>query len=262
MPIQEADPWRLQYFENAACPPDVNIPTDDEHAWTWYPRHRWIYDKVAVALSQNLDAGPHGIIPPRFPVFSKPMINLRGMGAGSRVIELDGGLRAPSHGGAHVDDAAGRPARQLDVAVIAGEPQWWRHVTGRPGPEGTFDYWTIHAEHDAEIEVHCGAWIRRHLSDYSGMLNFETIGGRSSRCICGSVRPMAGPLWSRAGSRPSCGLYRPGLWGYCGSPIVATGTAWCCAGPRGGTIAIRRLRPVEEMRAVSFPGSQRADHLP
>jgi hypothetical protein len=39
MPIQEADPWRLQYFENADCPTDLDIPTDDEDAWTWYSGH-------------------------------------------------------------------------------------------------------------------------------------------------------------------------------------------------------------------------------
>jgi len=177
MPIQEADPWRLQYFENAACPPDVNIPTDDEHAWTWYPRHRWIYDKLAVALSQNLDAGPHGIVPPPLPVFSKPNINLKGMGVGSRVIHsMEEYERHHSPGHMWMTLLEGRHVSS-DVAVIAGEPRWWRHVTGRPGPQGTFDYWTVHAQHDAEIEARCGAWIRRHVSDYTGMLNVETIGG-------------------------------------------------------------------------------------
>ena len=37
MPICEADPWRLQYFEHAACPAGVNIPTEDSDAWIWYP---------------------------------------------------------------------------------------------------------------------------------------------------------------------------------------------------------------------------------
>jgi hypothetical protein len=178
MPIQEADPWRMQYFERAACPTGVNIPTDDEHAWTWYPRHRWIYDKVAVALSQGLEAAPHGVPPPRFPVFSKPIVNLRGMGAGSQVIrsmEEYLGQLAPGHmwmtllEGRHVSS---------DVAIVAGQPRWWRHVTGRPGPGGTFDYWTIHAESDPEIEAYCAEWIGRNMFDYTGMLNFETINGR------------------------------------------------------------------------------------
>ena len=29
---------------------------------------------------------PHGVPPPRFPVFSKPITNLKGMGVGSRVL--------------------------------------------------------------------------------------------------------------------------------------------------------------------------------
>src|SRR4051794_39857354 len=87
MPICEIDPWRLQYFRHAVCPTNVYIPTEDSDAWTWYPAHRWIYDKIAVALSQGLHAGPHGTKPPRFPIFSKPIFNLKGMGVASRIIE-------------------------------------------------------------------------------------------------------------------------------------------------------------------------------
>ena len=71
----------MQYFEGAACPPDVNIPTEDADAWEWNPEFRWIYNKITVARSQELDAGPHGTLPPSFPVFSKPIVNLKGMGS-------------------------------------------------------------------------------------------------------------------------------------------------------------------------------------
>jgi hypothetical protein len=111
-------------------------------------------------------------------VFSKPIINLKGMGVGSCVLrsqaEYEQSL-TPGHmwmtllEGRHVSS---------DVAVVAGEPRWWRHVTGRPSGEGTFDYWTVHAAHDSEIENYCGAWIRRYLASYTGILNTETIGGR------------------------------------------------------------------------------------
>src|SRR6187551_3799271 len=86
MPVCEADPWRLQYFAGVPCPDNVRVPTEDSDAWLWYPAHRWVYDKIAVALSQGLEAAPHGVMPPCFPVFSKPIVNLRGMGSGSRVI--------------------------------------------------------------------------------------------------------------------------------------------------------------------------------
>ena len=63
MPILERDPWRMQYFEHAACPDDVFIPTDDPDCWMLYPRHRWIYDKLKIAESQQLSCGPHGVMP-------------------------------------------------------------------------------------------------------------------------------------------------------------------------------------------------------
>jgi hypothetical protein len=175
MPIHEADPWRLQYFLHVKT--SVNITTEDTDAWQWYPAHRWVYDKLAVALSQKLDAGPHGTQPPRFPVFSKPITNLKGMGVGSRVLNSQADYErhyAPGHfwmtllHGRHVSS---------DLAVVDGIPQWWRHVTGKPAGEGTFDYWAVHAEPDVDIEGRCGAWVRAHLAGYTGMLNIETIGG-------------------------------------------------------------------------------------
>jgi len=178
MPICEADPWRLQYFERADCPPDVFIPTEDSDAWLWHPAHRWVYDKIAIAQSQGLDAAPHGVPPPRFPVFSKPIVNLKGMGIGSRILtsatEYEANLTAghmwmPLLEGRHISS---------DVAVVDGEPRWWRHVTGAPSGEGTFDHWTVHAARDAEVEGYCGAWIRERLARYTGILNIETIGGR------------------------------------------------------------------------------------
>src|SRR3989338_6451730 len=87
MPIIERDPWLYQYFEKNECPKNILIPTHDGEAWTLNPQHRWIYDKLAIAQSQGLDAAPLGVIPHQFPVFSKPIMNLEGMGKGSRLLQ-------------------------------------------------------------------------------------------------------------------------------------------------------------------------------
>ena len=55
----------MQYFAGVPCPDDVLISTEDSDSWTWYPRDRWVYDKVAVALSQDLEAAPHGKVKSR-----------------------------------------------------------------------------------------------------------------------------------------------------------------------------------------------------
>ncbi len=211
MPVCEADPWRLQYFAHVKTA--ANIPTEDSDAWQWYPAQRWVYNKLAVALSQSLQAAPHGVTPPRFPVFSKPIVNLKGMGVGSCVLHsaLDYDLYyAPGHfwmpllEGRHVSS---------DVAVVAGEPRWWRHVTGKPAGEGTFDYWIVHAEPDAGIEERCGAWINAHLAGYTGMLNLETIGGTIIEAhlrFADQWPDLYGPGWVEA----LVGLYERGDWDF------------------------------------------------
>jgi hypothetical protein len=178
MPICEADPWRFQYFEHAPCPPDIRISTEDPDSWQWYPAHRWIYDKLAVALSQGLDAAPHGVMPPSYPVFSKPIMNLRGMGVGSQVISSEADYKAALTAGHFWCTLLTGPHVSTDVALVDGQPVWWRHTTGVTAPGGTFDYWHIHGEAMPAIETWCGDWARTHLRGYTGMANFETIGGR------------------------------------------------------------------------------------
>jgi len=178
VPICEIDPWRVQYFNQVPCPDTVFIPTEDSDAWAWNPSHRWVYDKLAVALSQDLEAAPHGVAPRHFPVFSKPIYNLKGMGVGSRALRSQadyeaayqpGHFWAPLLTGDHVSS---------DLAVIDGAPQWWRHARGIASGDGTFDYWEVHADPDEAVEQWCGTWCRRHLAGYTGMVNLETIGGR------------------------------------------------------------------------------------
>src|ERR1700729_2544326 len=100
MPICEADPWRMQYFKDVACPPGVRIPTEDFDSYEWNPAHHWVYNKLLVAESQGISCAPHGVTPRSYPVFSKPIINLRGMGAGSRVLENVEDYRRHESGGA------------------------------------------------------------------------------------------------------------------------------------------------------------------
>lgn len=250
MPICEADAWRLQYFEHVACPADLMIPTEDCDAWDWNPRHRWIYDKLHVAASQGLVAGPHGTTPPDFPVFSKPMINLKGMGVGSRVLrsaaEYDrhyapGHMWMPLLEGPHVSS---------DVAVADGRPRWWRHVTGVPAGGGTFDYWEIHAEPHPDLERRCGAWIARHLRSYTGMLNLETIGGTIIEAhlrFSDQWPDLYGPGWVDAIVR----LYRDGRWEFSDADR-RTGYSVVLFGPKQGAY---QLPPAELVEAVrEMPG--------
>jgi hypothetical protein len=213
MPVDEADPWRLQYFVGIPCPDDVHVPTEDADAWLWYPAQRWIYDRLAIAQSQGIRAAPHGVMPDGFPVFSKPIINLRGMGTGSRRIASAADYRRhlrPGHlwmellTGEHVS---------TDVAVEDGRARWWRHTTGMPGKGGTFDHWIVEASDRPQLEQDCGAWIVRCLPGYTGMLNIETIGGRIIEAhlrFADQWPDLYGPGWVEA----AIALYQSGRWNF------------------------------------------------
>jgi hypothetical protein len=177
MPIVEKDPWRQQYFLNVSCPPEVLIPTDDQLAYQLFPGHRWVYNKLRICETQRLEHAPHDILPARFPVFSKPIYNLRGMGSGGKIIEsaehyerehAPGHMWMPLLAGEHVS---------TDAAVVDGEPRWWRHTIGKPLEGGMFDYWIVQAEERPELQSYLGDWLRSNFQGYSGCVNFETIGG-------------------------------------------------------------------------------------
>jgi hypothetical protein len=214
MPICEADPWRLQYFEDIDCPDDVLVPIEDGDAWQWYPEHKWVYNKLSIAESQNFVCGPHGLEPPDFPVFSKPVFNMRGMGIGSRVLRTPREYRAnqrPGHiwmpvlEGEHISS---------DAAVVNGEAKWWRHTFGAPLEGGMFDYWVVLAESRPEIEDYCGSWLKNNLSGYTGMVNFETIGARIIEVHLRFADQWPDLYGGRAWVEAVVGLYRDGRWAF------------------------------------------------
>ena len=211
MPFCEADPWRLQYFEGVACPPQVRIPTEDPDAYQWYPGQRQIYNKLFVAESQGITCAPHGVTPAEFPVFSKPIYNLRGMGVGSQVLQdLAHYQRHLSAGHFWMTLLTGEHV-STDAAVENGRISWCRHSRGIPAQEGMFDYWTIEARAREPLEAYIGQWVARHLATYTGMLNLETIGGRIIEAhlrLADQWPDLYGAGWLAA----VVGLYHHGHW--------------------------------------------------
>jgi hypothetical protein len=217
VPFLGVDPWRWQYFEGEPCPDDVVVPIDDATGWSLYPRHRWVYNKLLICETQGLAHGPHGTTPNRFPVFSKPIYNMRGMGTGSRVIASEeeyeasfqpGHMWMPLFTGAHVS---------TDVALAEGRIVWCRHTTGVTAPAGTFDYWTIHDKPKPALEAYLGEWLGRNLQGFTGIVNFETIGGRIIEChlrMSEQWLDLNGAGWLAA----VVALYASGEWTFAAPP--------------------------------------------
>ena len=213
MPICERDPWRDQYFENVSCPDNVSILTDDLDCWPWYPAHNWIYDKLKIATSQDMVCGPHGVTPSSYPIFSKPIVNLKGMGMGSRMIATAADMDAHSTPGHFWMPFLEGPHVSTDCAIVNGQVQWIRHATGVPWVEGTFKYWTLHAEEIAQLATYLKAWVAKHMATYTGMMNFESIGGKIIEAhlrFADQWCDLNGMGWMDALVR----LYASGLWHY------------------------------------------------
>jgi hypothetical protein len=213
MPIAEADPWRVQYFNGVDCPDNVMIPTEDADAYVWFPRHKWLYNKLQVAECQGICCGPHGLEPRLYPVFSKPIYNMRGMGAGSEVFRSrDEYTHGQKPGYMWMELLEGEHV-STDIAVVNGEARWWRHAVGVSIGEGMFDYWAVEATRRPALEARLGRWLEARVSDYTGMINLETIGGR---IIEGHLRfsdqwpDLYGPGWVES----LIALYRDGEWSF------------------------------------------------
>jgi len=64
----------------------------DQDAWEAYPQHRWIFNKLEVALRQGFHAGPacsRVTFEGKKKVVIRPIYNLFGMGVGAHITELD-----------------------------------------------------------------------------------------------------------------------------------------------------------------------------
>ena len=180
MPVCEADPWRMQYFEAVPCPADVRIPTEDCDAWDWYPAPELdLRQACASPRARGSTAARMASSRRRFPVFSKPIINLKGMGVGSGVLHSLADYEAHYAPGPFLDELLTGEHVSTDCAIVDGrvalvaayDRQASRRtacsITG-PSMPGT----------PPELEALCRRMGRQHLAGYTGMINVETIGGR------------------------------------------------------------------------------------
>ena len=147
----------------------------------------------------------------------------------------------------HVDDAARRartsaPTSPWSRARRAGGAT----STGGPAGGGTFDHWTVHAG-AAPARGLLRRFRRRELAGFTGILNFETIGGRIIEVhlrMSDQWPDLYGAGWVDAVVR----LYATAP-GASPTATAATASAWCCSARTGRAIAIRRRALVAQAQA-------------
>ena len=65
---------------------------NDSDAWTRYPQHRWLFNKLELSLRLGYAAGPGGAsVPSQGDYIVRPIYNLSGMGVNARRMQLNPG---------------------------------------------------------------------------------------------------------------------------------------------------------------------------
>jgi len=178
MPVLNCDPWRVRFYKDNPCPPDLTIALHDPDAYRMFPRHNWVYNKLLLAEKQGLDCGPDGILPTAYPVFCKPIYNLRSMGIGSGRVDSEAALITAPQPGMMWSTLLTGDHYSTDIAVQDGVPVWTCHAQGFPMRGGMFDHWIVRQDAVPALADYLEAFVRAHFAGFTGVMNFETIGGR------------------------------------------------------------------------------------
>ena len=116
------------------------------------------------------------------------------------------------------------PHVSTDLALVDGRIAWWRHTTGRPGPQGTFDYWTVHAD---------------------GMPGLEALYRALDRAATSAASPASSISRPSAGGIIECHLRMADQW------LDLNGEGWLTGGRRRST-ATGRWRSAMAQRRTGY----------
>ena len=188
------------------------------------------------------------------------------MGVGSRVIASPKEMLACSTPGHFWMPLLEGPHVSTDCAVVKGQVKWLRHATGVPGPEGTFKYWTLHADEMPEVATYLKTWVSKYMAAYTGMMNFETIGGKIIEAhlrFADQWCDLNGKGWIEAMVR----LYTDGTWAYdeqrrvgYSIPLFARHNSNFVHPPRDLQARIRAMPNVSSLQITFYDGKDAVDH--
>ena len=189
MPFLGVRPERKYLFTPS---PKTDVAVNDVHAWRLNQKHRHVYNKLHIALSQGLQAAPSGVSPLLMGLqaedacFVKPIFNLGGMSlntVSTKAQEIsESTINQAQNNGENC--AAGSfwcefltgSQTSSDVLVLNGQPKWYAHTKAADKRNKNRPiYWEIGAD-CSELEPSLERFIQRELAGYTGLCNIEMIG--------------------------------------------------------------------------------------
>ncbi|VVU94654.1 hypothetical protein CPAV1605_379 [seawater metagenome] len=150
-----------------------DIIINDVDAWEKYPVYRKIYNKLDLALEQNIAAGPIGIIPQNFPIVIKPIINLFGMSRGfkkiNNITEYEENIKDGYFWMTYF------PGKQynFDFVILNGNIKTICAIYSKDNKDGSFNYHQFLQNYKISNKIK--NWIKKNMKNYTGCLNMEVI---------------------------------------------------------------------------------------
>jgi hypothetical protein len=150
------------------------ISTNDIDSYIKNPENNWIYNKLELSKRQNLSSAPWPIIPSKYPIIIKPMINLYGMSRGfEKINNMNQYLSLENKDGYFWQKYLSGKQINLDIIVDNGKIIDYFAIYSKDNKDGTFEYHKLLKEY--KISEKIILFIQNNLSKYKGLLNFETI---------------------------------------------------------------------------------------
>jgi hypothetical protein len=150
-----------------------DIPITDVQAYLYYPDHNKIYNKLKIFEYQNLRAFPLPIIPKKYPVVIKPIINLCGMGLNSKKINNYKEIKPYLNSNLFWCEFLEGSHYSWDFIIRDGKILYYIVFEGIKKTFGTFKYWKLLNVNN--IPKNILDFIDDFLDDYTGSLNVEVI---------------------------------------------------------------------------------------
>ena len=140
-----------------------------------YSKYSKVYNKLEIAKFQGLECNPFPIRPANFPIISKPIINLNGMGLGAKKIKNKKEFYKDIESTNFWCEFLEGDHYSWDLILRNGKVLYTTCFYGEKWKFGTFKYWQ---QQDKELPTSVKLIIKEYLPDFTGCVNMETIGGK------------------------------------------------------------------------------------
>ncbi len=177
MAFKDLCTWEVDLFKHVDVPVGVTVPVSDEISYLEYPDLRWVFNRVELCKSQNIDHGLTNVEPSEYPVYVKPITGLfNKTDAARKINDIESLVDQPGFFWMEYFEG---PHVKTDVVILNNKPVWWGHSFCRSTKNVDFEMWEFRGSARMDLlEKYLTKWIGDFIESFTGVFNFETLGNK------------------------------------------------------------------------------------